>query len=87
MSNDAIRNRGQLQSRGAQQSVMADRTLLRLSATLLFGGVLLSLLAGVFHHDQAPANNHPAAFAEYASSGTMHVATCSRLTAAAWNSR
>lgn len=51
MSNDAIRNRGQLQSRGAQQSVITNRTLLRFSATLLFGGVLLSLLAGVFHPD------------------------------------
>jgi hypothetical protein len=48
---------------------MADRKLLRLSATLLFGGVLLSFLAGIFHPDREDANNHAAAFAEYANSG------------------
>jgi hypothetical protein len=51
---------------------MADRKLLRLAATLLFVGYLLSLLAGYFHQlidVQAPANNHPATFAAYAASG------------------
>ncbi len=53
---------------------MADRTLLRLSATLLFIGELLFLLAGVFHQmdeGKAPvnANNHSVAFAAYAASG------------------
>jgi hypothetical protein len=51
---------------------MVDRNLLRLSATLLFVGYLLFLLAGFFHQmidAQAPANNHPAAFAAYAASG------------------
>jgi hypothetical protein len=48
---------------------MADRMLLRLSATLLFVGELLSLLVGFFHPDREPANNHSAVFAEYAASG------------------
>jgi hypothetical protein len=41
---------------------------LRLSATLLFIGILLSFLAGFFHPDHAYANDHIAVFAEYASS-------------------
>ncbi len=50
---------------------MADHKLLRLSATLLFVGELLFLLAGFFHQmiEKAPANNHSAAFADYAASG------------------
>ncbi len=42
---------------------------LRTSASLISGGVLLSLVAGFFHPDRAPANDHPAAFAEHAHSG------------------
>src|SRR5919202_1963208 len=53
---------------GARSSFMADRTSLRLAATLLFGGVLLSVLAGYFHPAREPANNHQATFAEYAAS-------------------
>lgn len=41
---------------------------LRLSATLLFAGVLVSLLAGLQHPDAASANDHPATFAQYAAS-------------------
>ena len=41
---------------------------LRLSATLLFAGVLVSLLAGLRHPDAASANDHTATFAEYAAS-------------------
>ena len=41
---------------------------LRLSATLLFAGVLVSLLAGLQHPDAASANDHPATFTEYARS-------------------
>jgi hypothetical protein len=41
---------------------------LRLSATLLFAGVLVSLLSGLQHPDAASANDHPATFAEYAAS-------------------
>ena len=51
---------------------MTDRGLLRLSATLLIIGVLLTVVAGVFHNaDEAgiPANEHPAVFAAYAASG------------------
>ena len=40
----------------------------RLPATLIFAGILLSFAAGYFHPDHAPANNHVAAFTEYASS-------------------
>ena len=43
-------------------------TELRLSATLLFVGVLIFVVAGLFHPAQAPANDHPAIFAEYAAS-------------------
>ena len=45
----------------------SQRTL-RVGATLVFGGVLISLVAGFFHPNQAPANDHAAAFAEYAAS-------------------
>ncbi|KQR62252.1 hypothetical protein ASF98_15065 [Arthrobacter sp. Leaf337] len=41
---------------------------LRLSAALLFAGVVASLLAGLQHPDAASANDHPATFAEYAAS-------------------
>ena len=68
MSNDVIAALGRVQSRAARRSVMADRAALRLAATLLFGGVLLSLLAGYFHPGREPANNHQATFAEYAAS-------------------
>jgi hypothetical protein len=43
-------------------------TSLRLSATLLFLGVLISVVAGLFHPAHAAANDHPAIFAEYAAS-------------------
>jgi hypothetical protein len=49
---------------------MSDRSVLRMSATLLFLGVLLSLLAGFFHPDRANANDHVAAFTEYANSAS-----------------
>jgi len=54
--------------RQAQISILADRKLLRLAATLLFIGELLYLLAGIFHPAQAAANDHHAAFTEYANS-------------------
>jgi hypothetical protein len=47
----------------------ADRKALRLSATLLFAGVVVSLVAGLFHADAASANDHVASFTEYARSG------------------
>ena len=46
---------------------------LRLAATLLFSGVAVSLLAGLFHADSASANDHLAAFAAYAASGIWTV--------------
>ncbi len=70
MSNDAIRNRGTASRSGSAEVLLADRTLLRLSATLLFVGILLSFLAGILHPDRENANNHSAAFAEYANSGS-----------------
>ena len=45
-----------------------DRSLLRISAILLIAGVLLSFLAGSSHPDHADANDHAAAFTEYANS-------------------
>src|SRR5919202_1365633 len=47
----------------------AERTSLRLAATVLFVGELLTLLVGLLHPAREPANDHPAAFAEYAASG------------------
>jgi hypothetical protein len=48
--------------------IMVSYRLLRLSASILFGGVLVSILAGLFHPDREPANTHPAVFSEYAGS-------------------
>jgi hypothetical protein len=48
--------------------IMANHKLIRLSATLLFVGELLSLLAGLFHPARENPNNHSAVFAEYANS-------------------
>src|SRR6266566_7089664 len=50
----------------------SQRTL-RVPATLVFGGVLISLVVGFLHPDQAPANDHAAAFAEYARSNAWIV--------------
>jgi hypothetical protein len=52
----------------------ANLTALRLSATLLFAGVLVSLVAGLFHADSANANDHSAAFAAYAASSVWTAA-------------
>jgi hypothetical protein len=49
---------------------MADRTLLRLSATLVVIGELLFALVTALFHPDGDANNHPVAFAEYASSAS-----------------
>src|ERR671932_1011835 len=48
---------------------MPDRSLLRISATLVVIGEVLFALVTLFHAD-GEANNHPAVFAEYASSGS-----------------
>ena len=47
---------------------MVDHKALRLSATLLFVGELLSLLVGLLHPAHENPNNHSAVFAEYANS-------------------
>jgi hypothetical protein len=52
---------------------VANRKLLRLSATLLFVGILISLLAGYLHPAREMANNHVAVFAEYAASANWTV--------------
>ena len=49
---------------------MADRSLLRLAATLVVIGELLFVLVTLFHAGGEDANNHPAEFAEYASSAS-----------------
>jgi hypothetical protein len=49
---------------------MADRSLLRLSATLVVIGELLFALVTALFHPDGDANNHPVAFAEYASSAS-----------------
>ena len=48
---------------------MADRSLLRLSATLVVIGEVLFAIVTLFHAD-GDANNHRAVFAEYASSAS-----------------
>jgi len=47
---------------------MLDRQALRLAATLSFVGLLMFFVAGYFHVDRYDANNHVAAFADYADS-------------------
>lgn len=47
---------------------MINRQALRLAAMLLFGGLLFFFVAGLFHADRLDANNHTAAFADYADS-------------------
>ena len=42
-----------------------NRKLLRLSATLLLAGILITFLAGMSHPDSAPANDDFASFTEY----------------------
>ena len=49
---------------------MADRSLLRLSATLVVIGELLFALVTALFHPDGDANNHPVVFAEYASSAS-----------------
>ena len=49
---------------------MADRSLLRLSTTLVVIGEVLFALVTLFHPGREDPNNHPAVFAEYASSAS-----------------
>ena len=49
---------------------MADPSLLRLSTTLVVIGEVLFALVTLFHPGREDPNNHPAVFAEYASSGS-----------------
>src|SRR5215204_6304142 len=53
-----------------RRSHMADRSLLRLSTTLVVIGEVLFALVTLFHPGREDPNNHPAVFAEYASSGS-----------------
>ena len=69
MSNDAIHNRGTASQSGSAEVLLSDRTLLRLSATVLLAGELLSVLAGILHPGREDPNNHSAVFTEYAASG------------------
>ena len=62
---------------------MSDRTSFRLPAALIFGGQLLFIVAGIFHPGSVPANDHPAVFAEYATSaywGAVHMGQFAGLT-------
>jgi hypothetical protein len=52
---------------------VTDRGALRLAAKLAVAGELVFIVAGVFHPAHAPANDHPAAFAEYAASARWAV--------------
>ena len=49
---------------------MVDRSLLRLAATLVVIGEVLFAVVTAFHPGREDPNNHPAVFAEYASSGS-----------------
>lgn len=65
MASDAL-----LQERGVQSNILPRRTPLRMSALLLFTGVLVSIVAGILHPSREVPNNHPAVFAEYAGSSS-----------------
>ena len=59
-----------------ENRLVNDRTSFRLASTLIFGGELLFIGAGIFHPDRVPANQHPEVFAEYANSvywGAVHM--------------
>jgi hypothetical protein len=51
-----------------ENELVSDRTSFRLPAALIFGGQLVFIAAGIFHPGSVPANDHPAVFAEYATS-------------------
>ena len=59
---------------------MADRSLLRLSVTLVVIGEVLFAIVTLFHAD-GPANNHPIVFAEYAAAlvGSLFISGSSSL--------
>src|SRR3954451_18732632 len=52
----------------ADAKPMSERALLRLAGTLLVGGLLLEVVAEIFHPSRQDPNDHPAVFAEYAQS-------------------
>src|ERR1043165_8014971 len=59
-----------------ENELVSDRTSFRLPAALIFGGQLLFIAAGIFHPGSVPPNDHPAVFAEYATSaywGAVHM--------------
>jgi hypothetical protein len=59
-----------------ENELVSDRPSFRLPAALIFGGQLLFIAAGIFHPGSVPANDHPAVFAEYATSaywGAVHM--------------
>jgi hypothetical protein len=55
-----------------EHGLVNDRTSFRLASTLIFGGELLFIAAGVFHPDRVPANQHPEVFAEYVVDRWLH---------------
>lgn len=57
----------------SNQLSTVDPKPLRLSVCLLMLGIVLTFLAGTFHPDHAPANDHTAAFLEYAGDSTWTV--------------
>ena len=66
-----------------ENELVSDRTSFRLPAALIFGGQLLFIAAGIFHPGSVPANDHPAVFAEYATSaywGAVHMGQFAGLT-------
>jgi hypothetical protein len=69
MLNDAIRGGTVASGERGMEVHAADRKALRLSATLLFIGALLSVVAGIFHPSGEAPNDHGSVFMEYASSG------------------
>ena len=54
----------------SNNSFTTNHRYLGMSATLLLMGILISLVAGTYHPDHALANDHTAAFLEYASDAT-----------------
>jgi hypothetical protein len=66
MLNASIQNQGTTSRLESAPSMIVDHAALRLSASLMVVGVILAMMAGIFHPGQEPANHHIAAFTEYA---------------------
>lgn len=70
MADFPISKQGMRQAADSVAASRAERQSLRVSGILLLVGVLVSLVSGISHPDRVVANDHVAAFTEYANTGT-----------------